>query len=246
MEWILKIKDNPIDVKYPIEGLQVADNGTKRGPFFFSTDDAIAAFKEIEGSEAFYMSLPIPPSNTAYYTHTRDLMQFKVIMDIPKAIQTIYYDSRNIQRIDFIGFPRLLCAVEVIKKSNGWKITDTRLFAVEENVKLEPQTRLSHFPFPNVYKDFREGEICWGANRLPIFKELRDIEGLFQLFLQAPFNEDLGTRILAKKQGMTFLSYLEELENNEQPAPFNDEDLIPCTVTFGDLMEAKIKNSMEE
>ncbi|RKJ73743.1 hypothetical protein D7X33_20205 [Butyricicoccus sp. 1XD8-22] len=245
MEWILKIKENPIDIKYPIEGMQVADNGAKRGPFFFSIDDAIAALNEIEPMETQYMPLPIPPQNTAYYTHTKDMTQFKVILDIPKAIQTIRYEYRDIQRVDFIGFPRVLCSIEVTKAHGGWKLTDSRLYAVEDNVKLVPQTRLSHFPFPNVYKDYREGAICWGANQLPIFKELRDLEGLFHLFLQAPFNEDLGTRILAKKKGMTFLSYLEQIENNGQPAPFNDEDLVPCAVSFGDLMETKVITNEE-
>lgn len=246
MKWILELRDNPIDIKYPVEGMQIADNGSKRGPYFFSIDDTIAALKEFDPSESEYMPMPIPPKNTAFITSTKDMTQFKVIMDIPKAVQTIRYDAMGNQGVYFVGFPRTLCAIEVKQGYEGWKVTDSRLFAIEENTKLEAGTKLSHFPFPNVYKGSREGAICWGANVLPIFKEIRDLENIFQMFLQAPFNEDLGLRILAKQQGMTFHSYLEHLENDGEPKPFNDEDLIPCGMQFGGLMDIKTNNTMEE
>lgn len=236
MAWTLDILENPEDIRFPIKGMETSANGLKRGPYFFSVDDVVAALKQVAPSVNSFVPMELPPRNTVYITHSNDLTQYKVIMEIPKAIQTIRYENGGVKRLEFIGFPRLLCSVSVKKVTEGWRVDDSKLFAVEEQAKIDYHTQLFHFPFPNVYKNQTVGDICWGGNSLPIYKEIRDLEKVFHLFLQAPFNEDLQTFVFSNHQ-KSFLSYLEKVTNDETPLPFNDEDLIPCKMTFGDLLE---------
>ena len=235
MKWNFTIEEQPKDILYPIEGYQTAINGTKRGPFFFSIADMCTALTELDSNTNIegFISMPLLPKNVIYMTHTKNMDSYKLILDFPKTIHPLRYENSKVKRMDFVGFPRVLLHVIAQKYGEEWKVSDTKIFALEETAKLLPSTKLSHFPFTNVYKD--TGVICWGMNTIPAFKELYELDSLYYLFAQAPFNEDLGTRILTKKMGTTFLSYLEEIDK-EESTQFNDEDLIPCSYTFGDLI----------
>lgn len=236
MKLQLTICDNPIDIRYPIEAYEIGTKGQKRGPFYYSIEDLIGAFNQFK-QEDEYVEIPLLPEQTAHVTHTRNMNNFRLILDFQKSIQLIRYESMKIQREDFLGIPRCVLSLNVMKVENGWKVKSTRIFAVEEDVKLLPNTQLSHFPYPNVYKEGIPGSICWGFNNLPTFKDLRELSSIYQLFLSAPFNEHLGTRIFSKEKFHTFQEYLELLDKYDEPQDFKDEELIPCGLTFADLLK---------
>lgn len=230
------LSSTPIDANYPIEAYEIGVKGQVRGPFYYSIEDMVSALHEVKDSEDTFVRMPILPMHTVHVSHTRNMNRFKLVLDFPKSIQTIHYETSSEKRVDFIGIPRTLMIVGVEKtKENRWKVVSesTKLFAIEEHANIQEDTTLYHFPFPNVYKDEDVGKICWGLNQLPLFDELKDLESLFQLFLSAPFNEDLGIRLFTKKVVNSFSDYLQLMEKNEKPQPFNDEELISCSQVLG-------------
>lgn len=78
-----------------------------------------------------------------------------------------------------LSLPNLLFAF----RGNSWF-----LFALQPYAVLSDSVRVFDAPFPNVHAD---GNICWGNNNAPKGR-VANMETAFNLFFDAPFNDDLA------------------------------------------------------
>lgn len=66
------------------------------------------------------------------------------------------------------------------------RIVNTCVFVMADE-KPADKSRLYRYPFGNVGMN---GSVCWGGNRLPTVKSLKDLEEAMLLFINSPTNND--------------------------------------------------------
>lgn len=239
MKWTLNLSTEPVDYEYPVEAIEVLNNGMTRKRYL-RVEDVIESLEAIIRAQDSFFELPLLPKRCIHFTQTKSGRCTQLLVEIEKAIFPIRYSvKRDELETYFIGFPRLLVCFKLFQdehtgvyRLNG---QGTKLFALEENAEINEDTSLYCFPFPNVYTD---GHICWGMNQLPTFPSLVALEKFMSIFTSAPFNEDLGLKVL---NGMNkFKQYIEAFEDQ----PFDDVLLMPANLTIQELMERTIKGEM--
>lgn len=97
---------------------------------------------------------------------------------LPAGKQIIQYEE---SRYD-ICMPSLVFCFVVVEG----RIQNAKVYAVMDE-KPEDKSRLYRYPFGNVSET---GNVCWGSNRLPLVKELKDLEEAMMLFIQSGTNSD--------------------------------------------------------
>ncbi len=120
---------------------------------------------------------------TGYYNASvgmdRNEFACKAILVLPKKVQRITYMDTPYH----MELPTLVFAFRV----EGGREKDTHVFCMKDT-QPTPRSILYHFPLGNV--SLQNGKVCWGTNRLPDVKCLKDLDMLMTYFISCPFNSD--------------------------------------------------------
>ena len=101
---------------------------------------------------------PMLPFGTINYANTENYERITIV--VPKGIYPIRYQVHSAAEIQnyMIGMPKLVFQFKLIGDKSGLRrIVDSRVFALKSG-KLNADTPLYTFPFPNVSKG--NGQIC--------------------------------------------------------------------------------------
>jgi Prokaryotic E2 family D len=235
MKWHLEISDCPENAAYPILAYQVNDSGVKRGPFYLSVESIIEGLQkkpgnllDANGMRSEEKSTPSLPFGTIRYSTNEHKTRERVTMEIAKKQWEIRYGDE--EEIHTIGFPRMVVQYLVVESEIKKKISEMRIYAVEDNKKhINDATPLYTFPFPNVGKS--NAIVCWGQNQRVEIASLVELERAFLWFVSAPFNEDHGVETTLG------IPNFKKLIKSIEDKPFDDELLVPQKQTFGDLFK---------
>lgn len=239
MKWVFEIEDVPSNPAFPVVGTQHFTNGAKKGPYYFSLEDFMSALKsqpdtliDIETEE---VSTPPLPMGTIRYAVDKISDMERTVIEIPKRQWQIQYGETN-NEFYTIGFPRMVVQYKTQSLTGGNKsrIRDVYIHAVLDNKHpITDTTELYLFPYPNVWQE--DGRVCWGRNQALEINELVELERMFNWFISAPFNEELGVKTIHGIPNFKLL--IEEIKDQE----FNDDWLLPDrkNETFGDLFKNK-------
>lgn len=104
---------------------------------------------------------------------------FNCVLIVPEGLRPFYY----MDEIFMIPFPVLVFYFMVL----DGRMTFSKCYAMKKGSVTEDSI-LYHYPFGNVYDD---GKICWGKNKLPEIKRMKELETLVSLFFGSPTNNDL-------------------------------------------------------
>ncbi|MEN0651321.1 hypothetical protein NSQ82_20315 [Caldifermentibacillus hisashii] len=234
MKWQFEISDIPEDANFPVRGLQIMDNGVKRGPFYFRVEDIIQALTkepdnlhDADGEKAKEESTPVLPVGTVRYSTNKTGSKHRITMVMDKKMWDIRYFD-NEYKFYTVGFPRMIVQYLVVPVGSYYRISEMRIYAVLDDRKpISEETPLFVFPYPNVSKG--NAIVCWGQNERLEIKNLVELERAFRWFVAAPFNEDHGVRT-------TFgINRFKTLLDRIKDQPFDDEWLMPMNKTFGQL-----------
>lgn len=149
---------------------------------------------------------------------------------LPAGKQMIQYEE---SRYD-ICMPSLVFCFKV----EEGRISNTRVYVVKD-VKPTDRSRLYRYPFGNVSET---GCVCWGNNRLPSVRKLKDLEEAMMLFIQSRGNSDyFKSKEYCGHEGMTLRQLYEMLKDRES---YPDEYLVAMKqgkkgMCLGDLLSWK-------
>lgn len=226
MKWLFEISDQPESLAFPVIGTQHFDNGVKKGPFYFSMADFIIALKNepdqrYDEDTDLEKSTPALPLGTIRYSANNTGEKQRVTLEIPKKKWQIRYGDET-DKFYTIGFPRMVVQflTSSLMRDKKSKIDDIFIYAVLDNKRpITDTTELYSFPYTNVWKD--SGRVCWGSNERLTINELVELERMFNWFISAPFNEELGVKTI---HGIPNFKYLiEQIEDQD----FEDDWLLP-------------------
>lgn len=149
---------------------------------------------------------------------------------LPAARQLIQYEE---SRYD-ICMPSLFFFFKV----EEGKVSNTQVYAVKDE-KPTDGSRLYRYPFGNVSE---AGNVCWGTNKLPDIRELKDLEEVMMLFIQSRGNSDFFRgREYCGHEDMTLRQLYEMLKDRES---YPEEYLVAVRkgkkeMRLGDLLSWK-------
>ena len=108
-------------------------------------------------------------------------------------------------------------------KVDGETISNTQVYVLKDEAPAD-SSKLYRYPFGNVS---REGLVCWGANRLPKIRELKNLEEAMMLFIQSRGNSDyFRGKEYCGHEDMTLRQLYEMLKDREE---YPEEYLVAFT-----------------
>lgn len=129
----------------------------------------------------------------------------EVVTVLPAGRQMIQYEET---RYD-ICMPSLVFHFKV----DGETISNTQVYVLKDEAPAD-SSKLYRYPFGNVS---REGLVCWGANRLPKIRELKNLEEAMMLFIQSRGNSDyFRGKEYCGHEDMTLRQLYEMLKDREE------------------------------
>lgn len=127
--------------------------------------------------------------------------------------------------------PRLVFCVKYMPREA--KVADCYLCVVKDE-RLTPDTPLYHYPFSNVFPDWR---ICMGNNALPVYKDPARLHTLVAYLLRLPNNNDL----FSAEHNRLHAQYRDLLEQmkGKDPSLYYTDVLVEQGKTLKDFMNRR-------
>lgn len=188
-----------------------------------TADDLIQCIKHsLQTKNVEYYSGLLPP-NTLSVSQCKEKM--KLVLWYPRLHADIsLYDTPYPQ----FPIPRLVFGFDL---SNEGKVFNCRIGVVaDETPSLD--TLMYYYPFSNVLP--RTGDLCVGANSLPIYKKKHKVVNLPAFLLSIPNNMDSYSKF-NNRMGMDYRELMEHLKDKD-PAYYYSDVLIPNGCTLGQFI----------
>ena len=178
-----------------------------------SIEDFVSIIKNITTvekakAEKEVISGVLPPSNTIFFSQTKDQMCINVYH--PGGVRPFRYtDSKSIKEI---VVPNIIISFTLKKDKNDWIMASTYYFCTDLNVGKLPKTFINAIdhskgiylmPFTNMYDN---GRMCFGDNHMParyLENNLRGLDYYYKFLWETPFNNDLGLRAIGNSMGVS-------------------------------------------
>lgn len=127
------------------------------------------------------------------------------VMVLPAGKHLIQYEQT---RYD-VPLPSMVFQFKVDRQ----QITSTYVYVIKDK-KLTDKSKLYRYPFGNVNQS---GRVCWGKNKLPDIRELKELEEAVMLFIQSPSNSDYyESKVYCNHEGLSLRQLLEMLKDEEE------------------------------
>lgn len=167
------------DTKYDFWDVQVVNDDHSVVKKLLKHADYI---RTLMGTEAKSEMISIGQLPRGYYDgrmSATEQKDYECIIVVPQGVRPVELYEETFM----VPFP---ITVFKLGARNG-KLCVSYVYAASDEVVTD-QSRLSYFPFSNVYED---GKICWGQNTLPNINAMRDFDLVTGLFFGSPANTDL-------------------------------------------------------
>lgn len=109
-----------------------------------------------------------------------------------------------------VAFPQMLFVYQIIEDGEHKLINGCKIFALKKGpVNLE--SKIYRFPFANVGHD---GSLCFGQNKLPIIKDLSELQTFFGFILGMESNNDLYHGKLSQRELVEMFAESDEFDES--------------------------------
>lgn len=155
----------------------------------------------------------------------------EAILILPKKVHRITYINTSYD----MELPALVFAFKV--QNN--RVRETQVFCMKSE-QPTPESVLYHFPLGNVAS--QSGNVCWGANRLPNVKCLKDLDAIMTYFISYPFNSDYYRRNENNK--MKDFELRDLCVYVEREGKFDEEQILMPMTTLGCRSLGELQRTM--
>lgn len=147
---------------------------------------------------------PLQEGSSFFYATKAEITKKTIGVLVP-AGKYLYNFFKEVYEV---AFPQMLFIYDILEDGEFKKITGCRIFAFKKGpVNLE--TKIYKFPFANVGPD---GSLCFGQNKLPLIKDLSELQTFFGFILGLESNNDLYHGELSQRELVEMFAKADEFD----------------------------------